>query len=206
MRKYELNGFPRLAIIMTILGLFLAVVAMSVSLIVPDSGNAGGLAIFEIVGAVLVLAGLTTGKVLLLRVINIILTVGILITSFVLAIVKFSDQDVFLFAISLLMLVASILGLIYFLTMKNERITKMFFYAATIFFALALIYGIVYVVEDVLSYNDYGTPIHFGNYFLIFGFAVVSFLPMANHRSLTVIETPDEPQEEEKPQEKEENN
>ena len=192
MRKYELNKFPKLAIIMTIVGLFLAVVAMSVSLMFPKYDSLGGLAILEIVATVLVLAGLTTAKVVLLRVINTILTVGLLITSFVLAIVKFSTQDVFLFAASILMLVASILTLIYFLTMRNPRIEKMYVYAGTAFSILAT----VYALEDLYSVFQYDLPGHYSTYFLLFAFAVVSFLPIATHRSLDVIEEDEKPQEE----------
>ena len=202
MRKYEMNKFPKLAVIMTIVGLFLAVVAMSISLMFPSVDNLGGLAILEIVATVLVLAGLTTAKVVLLRVINTILTVCLLITSFVLAVVKFSNRDVFLFAASILMLVASILALIYFLTMKNPRITKMYLYAGTAFSILTAAYAIIYVVEDLIEVIQYGVEGHFGTYFLLLAFAVVSFLPVATHRSLDVIDEPDEPaQIEEQPQE-----
>ena len=196
MRKYELNKFPKLAIIMTIVGLFLAVVAMSVSLMFPKYDSLGGLAILEIVATVLVLAGLTTAKVVLLRVINTILTVGLLITSFVLAIVKFSTQDVFLFAASILMLVASILTLIYFLTMRNPRIEKMYVYAGTAFSILATVYALIYVGEDLYSVFQYDLPGHYSTYFLLFAFAVVSFLPIATHRSLDVVDDEDQPAQE----------
>ena len=198
MRKYELDKFPKLAVILTLSSLFLAVVAMSVSLLMPSyNENLGGLAIFVIVASVLVLAGLTTGRVILLKIINTILTVGLLVTSFVLAIAKFSDRDVILFAISLLMLVASILELIYFLTMKNPRINQMYFYTGICFTALVAAYGIAYIALDLFEVFQYNMEPHISNYFLLVSTATVSILPVVNHRSLKVVEENDEkPQEE----------
>ena len=102
--KYEFNKFPAAAVTLTIIGLVLAVLATSISITTTDNGfydsyHLGGLAIIEVVAAVLFLAGLTTGKGGLVKVISIILTVGIVITSFVLAIVKLTNHDVMYFSI-----------------------------------------------------------------------------------------------------------
>ena len=119
--KYEFKKFPVAAVTLTIISLVLAVLATSISITATDSGfhgdyHLGGLAIIEVVAAVLFLAGLTTGKGGLVKVISIILTVALVITSFVLAIVKLTDHDVLYFSISLMMLISSVLELIYFLS------------------------------------------------------------------------------------------
>lgn len=198
MTKYEIRKFPKVAVILTLAGLFLAVIAMAISLIIKDN-SLGGLAIFAIVASVLVLAGLTTGKVLLLKIISTILTVGLLITSFILAIVKFSNQEVVLFAVSILMLVASILELIYFLTNKNPRINQMYIYTGSIFSVLVLAYSIYYAANDIYEVVNYGVQANISNYFLLLSFAAVSYLPVATHRSIEKVE--EEPKQEEKPQE-----
>lgn len=188
MVRYEFKKFPILAVVLTLAGLVLSVIAISVSLVVkPNSAGVAFLALLEIVSAVLVLAGLTTGKVVLLRVIAIILTVAIVIASFVLTIVKFADKDVFLFATSLLMLITSVLELIYFLTFKNPRIKKMYFVAGTAFSGLAIIYGLIYMIMNIVEYNTVGLPLTYNYYFLIFAFAFVSALPVAIYRDLEEV-------------------
>lgn len=211
MRKYEFKKFPLLATILTVVGLILSVISVSIALMSDTYvGGYATLAILEIVAAVLVLAGLTTGRVVLLRVISIITMVSLIITAFVLALAKFADKNVFLFALSLLMLIASILELIYYLTLRNERIGKMYFVAGLCFTALVAIYGIYYIVDDVIEIINYALPGHYHLYFLIFAFAFVSVLPpivdhsLAKKEETTVVEenkddseTPEEePQEE----------
>lgn len=195
MTKYEFKKFPLLAVILTLVGLVLSVIAISVSLIVRFSdGGIAALALLEIIAAVLVLAGLTTGRVILLRVISIILTVSLLITSFVLTIVKFSDRDVFLFAIALLMLIASVLELIYFLTLKNPRIKLLYFISGLCFSGLVFLYGLVYVGIDVYEAVTLSLETHYNYYFLLFGFSAISALPVAIYNSLTKKEEAEEPQ------------
>ena len=189
MVKYEFKKFPILAVIFTLIGLVLGVAAISVSLVVkPNSGSVAFLALLEIVSAVLVLAGLTTGKVILLRVISIILHIAIVITAFVLTIVKFTDKDVFLFAISLLMLITSVLELIYFLTFRNPRIKKMYFVSGHCFSGLGVVYGIVYMVTNIVEHVKVSLPLTYNYYFLIFAFAFVSVLPVAIYRALVETE------------------
>ena len=189
MVKYEFKKFPLLAVVFTIVGLLLGVAAISVSLVVkPNSGTVAFLALLEIVSAVLVLAGLTTGKVILLRVISIILHIAIVITAFVLTIVKFSDKDVFLFAVSLLMLITSVLELIYFLTFRNPRIKKMYFVSGYCFSALGVVYGIIYMITNIVEHAKVGLALTYNYYFLIYAFAFVSVLPVAIYRALVETE------------------
>ena len=186
MSKYEFKKFPLLAVILTLIGLVLSVATISVSLTFRNSnGGIAALALIEIVAAVLVLAGLTTGRIGLLRVISIILTVSLLLTAFILTINKFSDRDVFLFGISLLMLITSVLELIYFLTLRNPRIKKLYLVSGLCFSALVFVYGLVYMGFDIYEHVTLGLTLHYNYYFLIFGFSVISVLPVAIHNSLT---------------------
>lgn len=212
MRKYELKSFPLLATIFAILALVFAVVAITTSL--WSDLYVGGvvfLGLLEVTAAVLILAGLTTGKGLLLRVISIIITVIVLTTSFVLAIVKFEQRDVLLFPISLFMLIASVLELVYFLTIRNPRIQKMYLITSIVLATLIVAYAIAYIVMDIYNAMTYGEYFHTHYYFIILAFAVISILPLTIHNSMTVTEVevvkeePTEVQAEEEPQEEEQN-
>lgn len=186
MSKYEFKKFPRLAVILTIVGLVLAVLAISVSLSFRNNnGGVAALALLEITAAVLVLAGLTTGRVGLLKVISIILTVTFLVSSFILTIVKFSDRDVFLFAVSLLMLIDSVLGLIYFVTLRFPRIKMMYLVSGVCFSSLVFLYGCIYIGFDIYEAVKLGLAVHYNYYFLIFAYAVISALPVAIYNSLS---------------------
>ena len=87
MIKYEIKKFPLVATILTVVGLVCAVVAIASSLLSDGFSWIASLALIEIIATVLFLAGLTIGRVGLLRVISIIVTVCLLITNFVLSIV-----------------------------------------------------------------------------------------------------------------------
>ena len=191
MSKYEFKKFPLLATILTIVGLLLAVAAISASLSFRHSdGGVAALALLEIVAAVLFLAGLTTGRVGLLRVISIILTVSLIFSAFVLTISKFTERDVPLFAISLLLLINSVLELIYFLTLKFPRIRLMYLISGLCFSGLVFVYGCVYTGRDIYEAVKLGLTVHYNYYLLIFGFSAVSALPVAFYNSLTKKEAP----------------
>ena len=200
MTKYEFKKFPILATVVTIIGLLAAIISISISLVTSTYDGFAALALLEIVATVLALAGLTTGKVTLLRVISIIMTVGILVTAFFLAIAKYADRDGFLFAVSLLMLVGSVLSLVYFLTVKNPRIEKMYFVASIVMLFLVVLYTVIYLVK---SFD--------GNYSisiacLLLGLAAITVLPVSIYISMTKVEIPDEPKEEETAEEVNEEN
>lgn len=192
--KYEFNKFPVAAITLTIIGLVLAVLATSLSITANDSGfsdsyHLGGLAVIEVVAAVLFLAGLTTGKGGLVKVISIILTVGLVVTSFVLAIVKLSNHDVIYFSVTLMMLIASVLELIYFLSVKdNGRIGKLYLVTSITFCCLVALYGIIYTAMDLADFIQYNYPVHVDNYLLLFGLAIIAALPFVSYNSLAVEE------------------
>lgn len=189
MTKYEFKKFPILATVVTIVGLLAAIFSISISLMTSSYDGFAALALLEIVATVLVLAGLTTGKVTLLKVISIIMTISVLLASFSLAIAKYSVHDGILFTVSLVMLVCSVLSLVYFLTIKNQRIEKLYFIASIIMLVLVAIYTIIYLIQH-----------YEGNYSisvgcLLLSFASITVLPVSIHISLTKVEVPDEPEE-----------
>ena len=180
MSKNENKQFPVIAIILSALAIVLAVISIAFAATDKYYDNNATLGILELVASVLFLAGLTTGKKVLARIISIISLVSMIIVSFVLAVVKVYAQDVALLAISLLMLVASVLGLIYYLTsFRNPRISKMFIATGFVLGLLIIMYAIFYMTNDMAmvartSVED--TPAT-QNYFLLFGLAVISIIP-----------------------------
>lgn len=190
MSKYEFKKFPVLATVLTLLGLFMSVMAISISLMTNNYDGTVSLALLELSAAVLFLAGLTTGKIGLLRVISIIATVGVLFATFILAIVKYGQKDVFLFGIALLMLITAILDLVYFLTVKNPRIEKFYFIASITLASLIGCYAIVYIIQDIIRFANASEPtsLKAQYYALILGFAFVSLIPMVIHQSMQRVE------------------
>lgn len=190
MSKYEFKKFPVLATVLTLLGLFTSVLAISISLMTSNFDGTVSLALLELSVAVLFLAGLTTGKIGLLRVISIIATVGVLVATFVLSIVKYGQRDVFLFGVALLMLITAILDLVYFLTVKNPRIEKFYFIASIALAALIGCYAIVYMVQDIVRVVNSTEPtsLKAQYYALIIGFGFVSLLPMVIHNSIQKVD------------------
>ena len=180
MSKNENKQFPVVAIILAGLAIVLAVIAISFSAADENYNGLATLGILELVASVLFLAGLTTGKLVLARVISIISLVSLIVTSFVLAVVKVYTQDVALLAISLLMLVASVLSLIYYLTsFRNPRIGKMFVATGFILGFLVIMYAGFYIYSDALYAANHSayTPTT-ENYFLLFGLSVISIIPV----------------------------
>jgi len=199
--KYSISKFPTLAVTLTIVGLVLAVLATSFSIWAYnqksyDSAHLGALAIIEIVAAVLFLAGLTTFNGTLVKIISIILTAGIVVTSFVLSMVKLSQQDAVFFPISLMMLIASVLELIYFLSLRyNDRISKLYLVSSIVFCAFALAYGITYISIDLVDHFYYGyRSFYIDNYFLLLALVAIAALPAVSFFSLTKEEK-EQPQE-----------
>ena len=189
--------FPIAATILTFIGLFLAVICASTGIYLASSRTAGTttLALLEIVLSVLFIAGLTASKNVLLRVVSIILTVGLVVVSFITTLVNLSGGNnatvittSILFAISLLMLICSVLAMIYFFMAKSDRIKTMYKISAYSFSALTFAYGVVYVVTDILNYNAYtgsGNPqLSFNVYFLTFALAVLSLVPVVAFKYL----------------------
>ena len=199
MIKYEFKKFPLVATILTILGLVCAVVAIASSLLSDGFGWIASLALLEIIATVLILAGLTIGRVGMLRVISIIITVCLVITNFVLAIVEYDKREVFMFSVALLMLVASVLELVYFLAIRNEKIRKMYTVASFCLSALVLIFSIYFIIKSGQGISE-GLPIEYQTFILLLSYVFITLLPVTVHTSFNMIQV-DEPVAEELEQE-----
>ena len=195
MIKYEIKKFPLIATILTVLGLVCAVVAISTSLLSSGFSWIASLALLEIIATVLFLAGLTIGRVGMLRVISVIVTVCLLITCFVLAITEYNMKEVFKFSISLLMLVASVLELVYFLAIRNQKIRKMYMVASYVLTGLILIFSLYFLINNIQGNTAEGLPVEYQTFILLLSFTFISVLPVAVHSSFEMSEV-DEPQEE----------
>ena len=203
MIKFEFKKFPLVATILTVLGLICAVVAIASSLLSDGFGWIASLALIEIIATVLILAGLTIGRVGMLRVISIIITVCLVITNFVLAIVEYDKREVFMFSVALLMLVASVLELVYFLAIRNEKIRKMHTVTSFILSALVLIFSIYFLVKSAQGSGS-GVPVEYQTFILLLSYVFITLLPVSVHSSFNMVEVNNpEPEvvEEEKPQE-----
>ena len=199
MIKYDFKKFPLVATILTILGLVCAVVAIASSLLSDGFGWIASLALLEIIATVLILAGLTIGRVGMLRVISIIITVCLVITNFVLAIAEYDKREVFMFSIALLMLVASVLELVYFLAIRNEKIRKMYTVASFCLSALVLIFSIYFIIKSGQGTSE-GLPIEYQTFILLLSYVFITLLPVTVHTSFSMIQV-DEPVAEEPEQE-----
>ena len=182
MSKNENKKFPVAAIILSGVVIVLAVLAISFCATANYPGNLASLGVLELVGGVLFLAALTTGRNVFSRIVSIVLSVANIIVSFVLVVIKIYTQNVALLAISLLMLVAAVLSLIYYLTsFKNKRIEKMYIATGFIFSVLVLMYAAFYMASDLHAVQAADPSLELepliDNYFLIFGLGVLGMIP-----------------------------
>ena len=182
MSKNENKKFPVVAIILSGIAIVLAVLSISFCATARDPGNLASVGVLELVGSVLFLAALTTGRNVFSKVVSIVLLVANIIVSFVLVVIKIYCQDVALLAISLLMLVAAVLSLIYYLTsFRNKRIAKMFIATAFILAVLVFMYAAFYMAGDLSAVQNADPRLErqplFDNYFLIFGLGALATIP-----------------------------
>ena len=112
-----------------------------------------------------------------------------------LAIAKYAERDVYLFAISLFMLIASVLNLVYFLTLKNKKIEKFYIITSSVLTALVVAYALIYIVTNIINYSNGAAELYPQTYAILVAYACVTILPMMVYRSMDRIEV-EEPQEE----------
>ena len=201
MNTQEFKKFPIVATVLSIVAVLLSVIAITSSLMKDTYLFAGTvvLGLLLLVASVLFISGLTTGKIVLLKVISIISFLGTIVTNFVLTIVNFESRNVELFAIVLLMLIASVLGYIYFLTSpKNNRIRMLFIVTSSVLTVLILIYTATYIIKDVSGKTDSDSILMYPYYLLLFSYATLSTIPLAIHLSLSNKEQ-EQPATEENP-------
>lgn len=201
MNQFEFKKFPVLATVLAVVSLVLSVVAITSSLGINDYADGSlYLGLLLLVASVLFVAGLTTGRLTLLKVISIITSAGVITANFFITIAKFEQRELVMFAFALLMLIASVLCFIYYLTMKNERIKKMYFIASLALVGLTFVYTVLYVIRDIGLYaTKQQVELMYSYYFVLLGYVIVTGLPMVIQHSLTKKEPEQEqPQEEAK--------
>lgn len=207
----ENKNYPVLAIVLTLVALFLAVISASMGLFLPSWRTAGvtPFALLEIVASVLFLAGLTTGKKSLIKTITIIVTVALTVVSFSLVLINLNTSDynrmfkALLFALSLLMLISSVLEMIYYFNLRNERIKVMYKIASYAFFAIIAIYAVAYIANDLITCmdnarnasnaaNEANNQPSLHIYFLTLSLAALSLIPMIANFSAVDNGEPDD--------------
>ena len=180
MSKYEFKKFPVLATVVALLTIVAGVFAISFSLITQNFDGNAFLSLLVIIAGVLIFAGLTIGRPGMLRVLSIIITVAFTVTNFVLTIVKYDSRNILLFATALLMLIASVLELIYFLASgKSDRIKTMHFLTSIVLICLVGLYFVIYVIQDIITVVSIDSAtLHSAYYPLLIGYTLVSALPV----------------------------
>ena len=201
MNQFEFKKFPILATVLAIVSLVFSVVAITSSLGINDYADGSlYLGLLLLVASVLFVAGLTTGRLTLLKVISIITSAGVITANFFITIAKFEERELVMFAFALLMLIASVLCFIYYLTMKNERIKKMYFIASLAMAGLTFVYLVLYVIRDIGFFvTNQQSGLMYSYYFVLLSYVIVAALPMVIQHSLSKKEPEEEqPQEETK--------
>ena len=190
--QYEFKKFPILATILAAACLLFAVIGVTSSLFNYDYFYGGPVftGLLLVIVSVLVIAGLTTGRPLLLKVISIIISISVITTNFIVTIVEYNNHKAVLFGIVLLALIASVLAFVYFLTVKTERIRKMYLVTGSILSVLVLAYAITFTITDLVrvlgEYQYYEYPY----YFILVSYALATALPMVIFFSLSKKEEP----------------
>ena len=199
MNQFEFKKFPVLATVLAIVSLVLSVVAITSSLGINDYADGSlYLGLLLLVASVLFVAGLTTGRLTLLKVISIITSACVITANFFITIAKFEQRELVMFAFALLMLIASVLCFIYYLTMKNERIKKMYFIAGLALVGLTFVYFVLYVVRDIGYFvTNQQTGLMYSYYFVLLSYVIVASLPMVIQHSLSKKEPEEAPAQEE---------
>lgn len=202
--QYEFKKFPILATILAAACLLFAVIGVTSSLFNYEYFYGGPVftGLLLVIVSVLVIAGLTTGRPLLLKVISIIVSISVITTNFIVTIVEYNKHNAVLFGIVLLALIASVLAFVYFLTVKTERIRKMYLVTGSILSVLVLAYAIAFTIFDLArelgQYQYYEYPY----YFILVSYAIATALPMVIFFSLSKKEEPqEEPKQVEEKQE-----
>ena len=204
-QQYEFKKFPILATVLAAVCLLLSVIGVTASLADYNYYYTGPMiaGLCLIIVAVLMIAGLTTGRPLLLKVISIIVFIAVMTTNFGITIGEFGEHRVVLFGIALLMLIVSVLSFVYFVTVKTPRIRMLSLVTSSILAGITLVYAITFTITDLTrtlgQYDAYEYPY----YFILVGYAIVTSLPMVVYFSLSKKEEPKEEQPKEEPQQEE---
>ena len=204
-QQYEFKKFPILATVLAAVCLLLSVIGVTASLADYNYYYTGPMVagLCLIIVAVLMIAGLTTGRPLLLKVISIIVFIAVMTTNFGITIGEFGEHRVALFGIALLMLIVSVLSFVYFVTVKTPRIRMLFLVASSILAGITLVYAITFTITDLTRTLGAYDVNEYPYYFILVGYAIVTSLPMVVYFSLSKKEEPKEEQPKEEPQQEE---
>ena len=195
MSQFEFKKFPIAATILSIITLLLAVISITSALVLREDYYFGGpifLGLLLLVASVLFIAGITTGKINLLRVISIVTFIGIIIANFSLTIAKYTSREVELFTFAILMLITCILSYIYFLAGKSKRIRMMFIVAIGVLVTLTVAYTVSYIMRDMNRAEAEHSQLMAPYYLILFSYSILPSIPLAIRCSLSKKE----PQEE----------
>lgn len=136
MKKYNLQKVSTKSIVISMIALFLAVIAIVVEIMAVHFNHSGTgfytLAVIEIVAFVLFIAVLSTKRSGFFRIISLILTVVTSLAFFISSLVEFSEfvstfnwMDAVYLVLSLVSLIAATLNFIYFLIAKGEETNRL---------------------------------------------------------------------------------
>jgi carbon starvation protein CstA len=136
MKKYNLQKVSTKSIVISMIALFLAVIAIVVEIMAVHFNHSGTgfytLAVIEIVAFVLFIAVISTKRSGFFRIISLILTVVTSLAFFISSLVEFSEfvstfnwMDAVYLVLSLVSLIAATLNFIYFLIAKGEETNRL---------------------------------------------------------------------------------
>jgi carbon starvation protein CstA len=136
MKKYNLQKVSTKSIVISMIALFLAVIAIVVEIMAVHFNHSGTgfytLAVIEIVAFVLFIAVISTKRSGFFRILSLILTVVTSLAFFINSLVEFSEfvstfnwMDAVYLVLALVSLIASTLNFIYFLIAKGEETNRL---------------------------------------------------------------------------------
>ena len=136
MKKYNLQKVSTKSIVISMIALFLAVIAIVAEIMAVHFNHSGTgfytLAVIEIVAFVLFIAVLSTKRSGFFRILSLILTVVTALAFFINSLVEFSEfvstfnwMDAVYLVLALVSLIASTLNFIYFLIAKGEETNRL---------------------------------------------------------------------------------
>ena len=100
------------------------------------------------------------------------------------------------------MLVASVLELVYFLAIRNEKIRKMYTVTSFILSALVLVFSVYFLVKSAQGAGE--APVEYQTFIMLLSYCFITLLPVTVHLSFNMIQV-EEPVEQEEQEVVEEN-
>ena len=101
-----------------------------------------------------------------------------------------NKKEVVLFSVALLMLVASVLELVYFLAIRNQKIRKMYTVTSYTLSALVAVFAIYFLVNNIQN-TPAGATIQYQTFILLLSYVFITLLPVLVHNSMNMVEITD---------------